>query len=158
MIDLIQSQLLDPFRIGLIAALVFTMLRTRGATGTVLPLAAGVGVPGDALGRLHAKTVVIDREIFYIGSFNFDHRSATHNTELGLIVFSPVLAEQVLALLDGLKREGAHRLRLGPQGHGVEWLDVGQDSGSLSRGEPEVGWARRLLLELVGPFVPEDLL
>ena len=42
MIDLIQSQLLDPFRIGLIVALVFTMFRTRAATGTVLPLAAGV--------------------------------------------------------------------------------------------------------------------
>ena len=42
MIELIQSQLLDPFRIGLIVALVFTMFRTRAATGTVLPLAAGV--------------------------------------------------------------------------------------------------------------------
>lgn len=42
MIDLIQSQLFDPFRIGLIAALVVTMLRTRAATGTVLPLALGV--------------------------------------------------------------------------------------------------------------------
>jgi hypothetical protein len=40
--DLIQSQLLDPFRIGLIVALVFTMVRTRAATGTVVPLAAGV--------------------------------------------------------------------------------------------------------------------
>lgn len=42
MIDLIQSQLLDPFRIGLIVALVFTMFRTQAATGTVIPLAAGV--------------------------------------------------------------------------------------------------------------------
>lgn len=42
MIDLIQSQLLDPLRIGLIAALVFTMFRTRAATGTLIPLAAGV--------------------------------------------------------------------------------------------------------------------
>jgi hypothetical protein len=40
--DLIQSQLVDPFRIGLIVALVFTMVRTRAATGTVVPLAAGV--------------------------------------------------------------------------------------------------------------------
>lgn len=39
--DLLLSQLADPFRIGLIIALVVTMLRTRGATGTVLPLAAG---------------------------------------------------------------------------------------------------------------------
>ena len=42
MIDLIQSQLLDPFRIGLIAALVFTMFRNRAVTGTLLPLALGV--------------------------------------------------------------------------------------------------------------------
>ena len=42
MIDLIQSQLLDPLRLGLIVALVFTMFRTRAATGTVIPLAAGV--------------------------------------------------------------------------------------------------------------------
>lgn len=42
MIELIQSHLMDPFRIGLIVALVFTMFRTRGATGTVLPLALGV--------------------------------------------------------------------------------------------------------------------
>ena len=42
MIDLVKSQLLDPFRIGLIIALVVTMARTRAATGTILPLAAGV--------------------------------------------------------------------------------------------------------------------
>ncbi|MBY0351592.1 hypothetical protein [Tabrizicola sp.] len=42
MIELVQSQLLDPFRIGLIVALVFTMFRTRAATGTLLPLALGV--------------------------------------------------------------------------------------------------------------------
>jgi chromate transport protein ChrA len=41
-IELIQSQLMDPFRIGLIVALVVTMFRTRAATGTLLPLALGV--------------------------------------------------------------------------------------------------------------------
>jgi hypothetical protein len=42
MMDLINSQLTDPFRIGLLIALFITMLRTRAATGTVLPLAAGL--------------------------------------------------------------------------------------------------------------------
>ncbi len=42
MIDLVQSQLLDPFRVGLIIALVATMVRTRAATGQVLPLVLGV--------------------------------------------------------------------------------------------------------------------
>ena len=42
MTQLIEAQLLDPFRIGLIVALVITMYRTQAATGTLLPLAAGV--------------------------------------------------------------------------------------------------------------------
>jgi hypothetical protein len=40
--DLIQSQLLDPFRIGLLIALVVTMLRTVQVTGRLIPLALGV--------------------------------------------------------------------------------------------------------------------
>lgn len=39
--DLFLSQLADPFRIGLLVALIYTMQRTRAATGIWLPLAAG---------------------------------------------------------------------------------------------------------------------
>ncbi|WP_116798632.1 hypothetical protein [Limnohabitans sp. Rim28] len=42
MIELVLSQLSDVFRIGLIIALVVTMLRTSSVTGRVLPLIAGV--------------------------------------------------------------------------------------------------------------------
>ena len=42
MIELIQSQLMDPFRIALIVGLVFTMFRTRATTGALIPLALGV--------------------------------------------------------------------------------------------------------------------
>ena len=42
MTDLLIAQLTDPFRIGLLIALVATMLRTQAATGTLVPLAAGV--------------------------------------------------------------------------------------------------------------------
>ena len=40
--NLILSQLSDPFRIGLMVALVITMQRTQGTTGVWVPLAAGV--------------------------------------------------------------------------------------------------------------------
>lgn len=40
--ETVIEQLSDPFRIGLLVALVATMLRTQTATGTWLPLAAGV--------------------------------------------------------------------------------------------------------------------
>ena len=42
MIALLQSQLTDIFRIGLIVALIATTLRTEGITGRVIPLLAGV--------------------------------------------------------------------------------------------------------------------
>lgn len=42
LVDVFLSQVRDPFRIGLMIALVLTMQRTRGATGTWVPLAAGV--------------------------------------------------------------------------------------------------------------------
>ena len=42
MIDLLQSQLTDIFRIGLIVALIATTLRTEGITGRIIPLLAGV--------------------------------------------------------------------------------------------------------------------
>ena len=40
--DILQSQLLDPLRIGLLVALVVTMRRTRAESGVWIPLAAGV--------------------------------------------------------------------------------------------------------------------
>lgn len=42
MIDIVFTQLTDPFRIGLIVALVITMFRTSAVTGHVIPLALGV--------------------------------------------------------------------------------------------------------------------
>jgi hypothetical protein len=40
--ELLFDQLTDPFRLGLIVALVVTMLRTQAVTGRWVPLAAGV--------------------------------------------------------------------------------------------------------------------
>jgi hypothetical protein len=39
--DLILSQMTDPFRIGLLIALLLTAYRTRAVTGLMIPLAAG---------------------------------------------------------------------------------------------------------------------
>lgn len=44
---------------------------------------------------IHAKTMVIDNETVYIGTFNFDPRSENLNTEVGVIVNNTPLANQV---------------------------------------------------------------
>ena len=44
---------------------------------------------------LHAKSMVIDDETIFIGTFNLDPRSANLNTEVGVLIESPVLARQL---------------------------------------------------------------
>jgi putative cardiolipin synthase len=46
---------------------------------------------------LHAKLFVIDRKRLFIGSMNFDQRSMHLNTEIGLIIDSPELVQQIAA-------------------------------------------------------------
>ena len=48
---------------------------------------------------LHTKGVIIDRRTVFIGSLNFDPRSIVINTEMGLFVESPELAEEFAARL-----------------------------------------------------------
>ena len=49
---------------------------------------------------LHAKTFAVDGERIFIGSFNFDPRSAALNTEMGFLVDSPTIARSLTAALD----------------------------------------------------------
>ena len=51
---------------------------------------------------LHAKLFVFDRKSLFIGSMNFDQRSMHLNTEIGLIIDSPELAQQLAARFDAM--------------------------------------------------------
>jgi cardiolipin synthase C len=51
---------------------------------------------------LHAKLFVFDRKRVFIGSMNFDQRSMHLNTEIGLIIDSPELAQQIAARFDAM--------------------------------------------------------
>ncbi len=49
---------------------------------------------------LHSKAMVIDRARVFIGSMNFDPRSAMINTEMGVIINSNTLAEALAILIE----------------------------------------------------------
>jgi len=49
-------------------------------------------LPGLKKSSLHAKTMVFDGEIMFVGSFNFDQRSLNINTEIGLVFHDPEIA------------------------------------------------------------------
>ena len=49
---------------------------------------------------LHAKLLVFDRTRLFVGSMNFDQRSKHLNTEIGLLIDSPELAQQTVTRFD----------------------------------------------------------
>lgn len=88
---------------------------------------------------LHAKTFVIDRRWVFVGSFNLDPRSAWLNTEMGVLIDSPALAEQMLAGVNDLLGNIAYQVSL-HEGE-LRWQDL--YSGETFEGEPHADWTRR---------------
>lgn len=117
-----------------------------------------LGIFGSAVGRLHAKTAVFDRQAAFVGSMNFDPRSDINNTEIGLFIKSPEIAQQILKLLDVMKQQGTWRLKLAADGQSLEWHGNDGDGEEVMRQEPDSGFWERLWLDLLAPLTPESLL
>jgi cardiolipin synthase C len=115
-------------------------------------------LPGTSLGRLHAKTAVIDRSTVYIGSMNLDPRSESLNTELGMLAECPELAREVIRVINISKLQSSYRLRFAPDGQGLQWLATDDKGDVVLSEEPEVTPLMRLETMLLAPFVPEQLL
>lgn len=81
---------------------------------------------------LHAKLFVFDRQKVFVGSMNFDQRSMHLNTEIGLIIDSPELAQQVARRFDAMAQPAnAYRLELRPSDNGSapELIWLTQENG-----------------------------
>jgi putative cardiolipin synthase len=113
-------------------------------------------LPGVSLGRLHAKTVIIDRRLVFIGSMNLDPRSASTNTEVGIIAEAPELAREVLRVIHVSKLQSAYRLRIAPDGENLEWLASDGDKEIVLSDEPDTTAFMRLQNMVLAPFVPEE--
>jgi cardiolipin synthase C len=115
-------------------------------------------LPGTSLGRLHAKTAVIDRSTVFIGSMNLDPRSASKNTELGILAESPQLAKEVIRVIHISKLQSAYRLRFGPDGQSLEWLTMDDEGDVVLSEEPDVTPFMHLQNMFLAPFIPEQQL
>lgn len=114
-------------------------MRSRAAKGKRPDL----GPFGSSGSSLHAKTFAVDRKRVFVGSFNFDPRSARLNTELGFIIDSPTLAQQVTQAFDRDIPEVSYRVGLGEDGR-LYW--IAQEDGEEVRHDTEPGtsWWQRM--------------
>ncbi|MCW8935827.1 MAG: phospholipase D family protein [Gammaproteobacteria bacterium] len=103
---------------------------------------------------LHAKTYVFDREQTFIGSFNFDQRSADINSEVGVIydvqAMSTFIAESVF---DKTIKDVAYKVKIAEQDietgdvqiekGDIYWLEIKDGEEVIHDTEPETGFWRR---------------
>ena len=111
-------------------------------TGNVIP------AKGKNTSSLHAKFFDIDGIVF-IGSFNFDPRSANLNSEVGLVVESDVLQKYISRSLDQYLPQIAYELKLNKQGE-IIWLDQHKDGSIVEyKHDPETTKFQRFAMQAV---------
>jgi len=98
---------------------------------------------------LHAKAIVVDRRFVFIGSMNLDPRSKLLNTEMGVLVDCPALAEEVARFFErAADPRSSFHVQLGKTG-GLTWS--WDDHGNLitSGRDPQVRPSRKLEFEVL---------
>jgi putative cardiolipin synthase len=97
---------------------------------------------GSSSASLHAKTFEVDGRRIFVGSFNFDQRSANLNTELGVLIDSPVFAGRLTKVFDTEVPAGAYQVVLDKDGSLV-WIERTPEGEKRYTSEPDVGLLKR---------------
>ena len=114
-----------------------------------------LGLSGSSESSLHSKAAIIDRHKVFIGSLNFDPRSVLWNTEVGVLVDSRELAEQVRELaLEGMAPTISYEVLLESAGgrSRLVWRAV-DDNGEEYRLTREPGGLWRQLNAWLARFI-----
>ncbi len=106
---------------------------------------------------LHTKAFVVDGRHGFVGSFNFDPRSVSLNTEMGVIFDHPPLASEISAVFEK-EVSPASSYRLALKSGKLSWLDGAGGKARALRGEPRAGIWRRMVAWFVGQLPIESQL
>jgi len=104
-----------------------------------------LSVTGSSEASLHTKAMVIDRHWVFVGSMNLDPRSAKLNTEMGVLVDSAELAEQLRGQFElDTSPEFSYRVVVEEPGHELVWYDRVDGKERRSEHEPDASVWRRM--------------
>jgi putative cardiolipin synthase len=102
----------------------------------------GRSIQGSSRASLHAKVLSVDGERAFVGSFNFDPRSARLNTEMGFVIESARLASAVADACTSSLAERAYALELDDRG-ALWWIERIDDRELVHPNEPGTSaWLR----------------
>lgn len=125
-----------------------------GGSGSAKQVKVGSNADGSSEASLHAKMMLFDESQIFIGSFNFDPRSAYLNTEIGVILDSPTLSKQVSKDLDNSIMNIAYQVKLDKNGKLI-WLEKTPEGIKTHTSEPNIKPVTRFSLKLIS-MLPLD--
>lgn len=119
---------------------------------------ADLGFMGSSGASLHAKTFAVDGRLVFIGSFNFDPRSARLNTEMGVVIDDPRLARDIHRHFQEDLHRQAYRLQLDDAGN-IVWLEYQNPEHSVEyHKDPNSTALQRMMLTIIGWLPIQKLL
>ncbi|MDB5953951.1 phospholipase D family protein [Ramlibacter sp.] len=124
--------------------------------GTWLGSGVGGSKGGTSRASLHSKVVIIDQRLAMIGSMNLDLRSALKNSEVGLVIRSAAVAQQATQQVETTLTTAAYRLER-RDGH-FYWQAPAGASFPSETSEPGASAKLKLMVRVLGPFAPEQML
>src|SRR5690606_6455212 len=100
---------------------------------------------GSSAASLHTKAFTVDEHTGFVGSFNFDPRSASLNTEMGVLFVEPELVTTLRGLFDDeTDLQMSYRVFVGEHGR-LRWAEEVDGAIVLHAHEPEARLPRRLV-------------
>lgn len=148
------------YREGLIAMGVEIYEMRAEQRGTVASFGSGSGSAGGSSGgsraSLHAKAVVVDNRLLVVGSMNLDLRSKLQNSEVAIAIRSRLLASEATALIEPGLSTGAYRVEL-VKGQLI-WRAPAGSGLPDATSEPDASLGLKLLVKIIGPFAPDEML
>lgn len=105
---------------------------------------------GSSNASLHTKAFTVDGRLGFIGSLNFDPRSSSLNTEMGILFEIPALVAEMSALFtEEISPDMSYALKLDEDGR-LRWHAQQNGLPVVYDHEPEAGWLRRIVARIVG--------
>ncbi len=109
-------------------------------------------LPSLSKSSLHAKTMVMDKNVMFVGSFNFDQRSLNINTEIGILFHDTEIAANSSRHFDEHINKVAFRVELITAENGDEslrWTGVEAGNTVVFDDEPYVGFWKKVGVNLM---------
>jgi len=111
---------------------------------------ADLSLIGSRRASLHTKAFTVDGRLGFVGSFNFDPRSESLNTEMGVVFEQPqVVAEMDALFADETRPEMSYAVTL-DEGGRLGWQGIEDGKPVHYPRDPHAGALRRLIAWIVG--------